>query len=87
MLPSVLAGQLQQGLEDYIKTTFPMTNPFFQGSLERLLATKDSVFHEPYVAVRLPFRIAEDGSDIFTAIHMQYSQYAVHQLLCRYQAA
>lgn len=78
MLPSVLAGQLQQGLEDYIKTTFPMTNPFFQGSLERLLDTDDSVFHEPYVAVRLPFRIAEDGPDMFTAIHMQYSPY-VHQ--------
>ena len=26
MLPSILAKQLQQGLSDYIGTTFPMTN-------------------------------------------------------------
>ena len=78
MLPSVLAGQLQQGLEDYIKTTFPMTNRGFQGSMEKMLVIKDAVFHEPYVAVRLPFRIAEGVPDTFTAIQMQYSPY-VHQ--------
>lgn len=78
MLPSILAGQLQQGLADYIKTTFPMNNPAFHGSLEKMLATKDSVFHEPYVAVRLPFRVADDMPDLFEAIHQQYKPY-VHQ--------
>jgi len=78
MLPSVLAGKLQQGLADYIKTTFPMTNPSFQGSLEKMLATKDSVFHEPYVALRLPFRTTERIPDIFEAIHPKYNPY-VHQ--------
>lgn len=78
MLPSILANQLQQGLADYIKTTFPMTNPAFQGSLEKMLATKDSVFHEPYVAVRLPFRVADEIPDLFKAIHPQYKPY-VHQ--------
>jgi DEAD/DEAH box helicase domain-containing protein len=78
MLPSILAGQLQQGLEDYIKTTFPMTNPAFQGTLERMLATQDSVFHEPYVAVRMPFRMAEDMPNMFEAIHPQYNSY-LHQ--------
>ena len=78
MLPSILAGQLQQGLADYIKTTFPMTNPAFQGSLEKMLATKDSVFHEPYAAVRLPFRVADEMPDFFEAIHPQYRPY-VHQ--------
>ncbi|WP_419885747.1 DEAD/DEAH box helicase [Paenibacillus sp. B-A-8] len=78
MLPSVLAGQLQQGLTDYINTTFPMTNPVFQGSLEKMIATKDSVFHEPYISVRLPFRIADEMPDMFQAIHPQYKPY-VHQ--------
>lgn len=78
MLPSVLAGQLQQGLTDYIKTTFPMTNPAFQGSLERMIETKDSVFHEPYFSVRLPFRIADEMPNMFQAIHPQYKPY-VHQ--------
>ncbi|MDR0949379.1 MAG: DEAD/DEAH box helicase [Lachnospiraceae bacterium] len=79
MLPSILARQLQEGLSDYIKTTFPMTNPPFKGSIESLLAAKDSVFHEPYVGVRLPFRVAEDVTEgFFTAIHPKYKPY-VHQ--------
>ena len=60
MLPSILAKQLQKGIGDYIETTFPMTNEPFKGSVQKMLATKDSVYHEPYVAVRLPFRVAEE---------------------------
>jgi DEAD/DEAH box helicase domain-containing protein len=78
MLPSILANQLQQGLADYIETTFPMTNPFFRGSLQKMLATKDSVFHEPYAAVRLPFRVADGMPDLFAAIHPPNIPY-VHQ--------
>ena len=78
MLPSILARQLQQGLADYIKTTFPMTNPAFRGSLEKMLETKGSVFHDPYISVRLPFRIADQMPDMFEAIHPQYKSY-VHQ--------
>jgi DEAD/DEAH box helicase domain-containing protein len=78
MLPSVLAKKLQQGLSDYIETTFPMTNPFFKGSLRHMLETDDSVFHKPYVAVRLPFRVAEDAREVFQAVHPQFKPY-VHQ--------
>jgi DEAD/DEAH box helicase domain-containing protein len=79
MLPSVLAAQLQRGLSDYIETTFPMTNPVFRGSIKRFLDTPKAVFHEPYINVHLPFRIAEeDGTDQFTAIHPQFKPY-VHQ--------
>lgn len=78
MLPSVLAGQLQEGLADYIETTFPMTNPTFEGSLKNMLASKDSVFHEPYVAVRLPFRLADEMPDMFDSIHPKHEPY-VHQ--------
>lgn len=78
MLPSILARQLQQGLADYIKTTFPMTNPVFQGSIDNMLETKGSVLHDPYVAVRLPFRVASESAYIFDSIHPQYKPY-VHQ--------
>lgn len=79
MLPSILARQLEKGLSDYIETTFPMTAPGFKGSMQNLLATKDSVFREPYVGVRLPFRVAEDvADDFFDAIHPRYKPY-VHQ--------
>ena len=78
MLPSILAKQLQKGLGDYIETTFPMTNEPFKGSVHNMLVTKDSVYHEPYVAVRLPFRVAESLPTCFEAIHPAYLPY-VHQ--------
>ena len=59
MLPSILAKQLEKGIGDYIETTFPMTNAPFKGSVHNMLETKDSLYHETYVSVRLPFRVAE----------------------------
>ena len=73
MLPSILAKQLEKGIGDYIETTFPMTNEPFKGSVKKLLATKDSVYHEPYVAVCLPFRVASQTPACFESIHPEYS--------------
>ena len=79
MLPSILARQLQEGLSDYIKTTFPMTTPSFIGSIPNLLKTKDAVLREPYVSVRLPFRVADDmPEDFFRSIHTSYKPF-LHQ--------
>lgn len=78
MLPSILAKQLQKGLGDYIETTFPMTNEPFKGSVQKMLANKGSVYHEPYIAVSLPFRVAAEMPTCFEAIHPAYLPY-VHQ--------
>lgn len=78
MLPSILAKQLQEGLNDYIETTFPMATPYFKGSLNRLLDTKGAIFHEPYFTVRLPFRISDNEEENFESIKMPYKPY-VHQ--------
>ena len=78
MLPSVLAKQLEKGIEDYIETTFPMTNEPFKGSIRNMLNQKGSVYHEPYVSVRLPFRSAEKMPSCFEAIHPPYLPH-VHQ--------
>lgn len=78
MLPTILAKQLEKGIGDYIETTFPMTNEPFKGSIREMLKTKDPLFHEPYVSVRLPFRVAEHMPNCFQAIHPTYLPY-VHQ--------
>lgn len=78
MIPSVLAEQIQNGLKDYIDTTFPITNLVFKDSLRNMLSEPKKVFHEPYVAVRLPFRVAENEKNAFQAIHPTYTPY-VHQ--------
>jgi len=78
MIPSVLARQLREGVADYIETTFPMTNHLFKGTLSRMLGVKNFVFHEPYVAVRLPFRVAEEETVRFEAIQTRFRPY-LHQ--------
>ncbi|MBR5902083.1 DEAD/DEAH box helicase [bacterium] len=78
MLPSILAKQLEKGISDYIETTFPMTNEPFRGSIRKMLETKDAVYHDPYISVRLPFRVASEMPKCFTAIHPAYLPY-VHQ--------
>ncbi len=79
MLPSILAKQLEEELADYIDTTFPMTNPVFRDSLTKMVRTKDAVFHEPYIAVRLPFRKAAADSFSFQSIHLRFAPW-VHQV-------
>jgi len=75
MIPSILAKQLEKGIGDYIETTFPMTNDPFKGSVRNMLETKDSVYHEPYVSVRLPFRIAEQIDTFFCYINRKTEFY------------
>jgi DEAD/DEAH box helicase domain-containing protein len=38
MIPSVLATQLRRGVEDFLRTTFPVSTPVFHGVVDRLLA-------------------------------------------------
>lgn len=78
MIPSVLATQLREGLTDYVETTFPVTSPIFEGSIRRFLEKKDAFFHEPFISVKLPFRVAAHGNERFEAIHSDYAPY-VHQ--------
>lgn len=78
MLPSVLSTQFEQGLKDYIYTTFPITNTIFKDSLKNMLNTPDFVFHEPYMAVQLPFRVYDGEKEFFQSIHSKYAPY-VHQ--------
>src|SRR5690554_5354453 len=78
MLPSILARQIKAALGDYVETTFPMTNPVFRGSLRRMRDTPGALFHEPYVGVRLPFRVSDSEDISFQAVHSGYKPY-VHQ--------
>src|SRR5665648_116471 len=78
MIPSVLATPLKQGLKDYIGTTFPISSPGFQGSIQRFLDTPEMVFRAPYVSLKLPFRVSVEGKDRFPTIHQSLMPY-VHQ--------
>ena len=78
MIPSILARQIEKGLGDYIKTTFPMANEPFKGSVERMLDVQNAVNHEPFIAVKLPFRTTENIDVPFESIHPENKPY-IHQ--------
>ena len=78
MLPSVLVSQLQQGVEDFLRTTFPPTTPQFHGMMDRFFAREGSVFKGPYARIQLPFLHSGDGPDYFPEVPLKFPPYA-HQ--------
>ena len=55
MIPSLLAREIRRGVDDYLKTTFPVTSPYFGGVVEEFLAREAALARGPYVSVGLPF--------------------------------
>jgi DEAD/DEAH box helicase domain-containing protein len=78
MIPSVVVQQLQQGVKDFLRTTFPSSTPFFSGALESLLEEEGAVFKGPYLSLQLPFRQGAGGSDFFPQVPLKFRPY-LHQ--------
>ena len=76
MLPSVLASQIQHGVEDFLRTTFSISTPFFHGLMDRFLE-KGDLFHGPYLSINLPF-IQGTNSEPFPDLHLGFTPY-LHQ--------
>jgi DEAD/DEAH box helicase domain-containing protein len=75
MIPSVLSSQVRQGIEDFINTTFPVTNPFFHGVVERLLEEDGAVFKGPYLSIQLPYRTGSVGRNFFPDVPQKFDPY------------
>jgi len=78
MIPSVLAHHVEQGIKDFLRTTFPVTTPFFSTILERLLNEPGNVFKGPYLDIHLPFQQGSGGIDYFSDLPMAFPPY-LHQ--------
>ena len=78
MLPSVLAQQLEQGLRDYIETTFPVSTPRFRDTFRDLINRPQALFKGPYISVKLPFRHSENGSHLLRPLTLPQTPY-LHQ--------
>lgn len=80
MIPMVLARHIQSGLADYVETTFPMTNMPFRGSIRKLAYQEGMLSQEPFVSVKLPFRVVGKHAEFpFPCLHPTYWPYA-HQM-------
>jgi DEAD/DEAH box helicase domain-containing protein len=75
MIPSVLSHQVRQGVEDFLRTTFPISSPLFQNTLESLLP---EIFRGPYLSISLPFLNGASGADYFPEVPLAFAPY-LHQ--------
>jgi DEAD/DEAH box helicase domain-containing protein len=78
MIPSVLSQHVEQGIKDFLRTTFPVTTPFFSTIFERLLNDPGNVFKGPYLDIQLPFQQGKGGTNYFPDLPMLYPPY-LHQ--------
>jgi len=78
MIPSVIASQVERGIKDFLRTTFPPSTPFFEGILERLFEERDTLFKGPYISAKLPFRQGTLSRDYFDSFTMPYTPF-LHQ--------
>lgn len=78
MIPSVIANQVERGIKDFLRTTFPPSTPFFEGILEHLFEERDNLFKGPYISAKLPFRQATLSRDFFNSFTMPYTPF-LHQ--------
>ena len=78
MIPSVISQQVRRGIEDFLRTTFPIHTPFFEGVVDRLLARPEGVFKGPYLSVKLPFAPGAKGGDYFPDVPLGFPPY-LHQ--------
>lgn len=85
MLPSVVAGEVQDSIRRFLRATFPMTTPGFRRGdgrtmLDDLLAEPGALFRGPYLSLGLPFRRTEAGEELpFQHLALPFHPYR-HQL-------
>lgn len=77
MLPSVVVQQVEQGIRDFLRTTFSISTPHFRDVMEDFLAEK-RLFEGPFLSLALPFQRGASGVDRFSSIRMKFPPY-VHQ--------
>lgn len=80
MLPTVLSHELTEGIETFLRATFPASTPAFRRSLDEILTGtgRDRLFQGPYLRIGLPFLPGTIGRDFFPRLKTAYPPY-VHQ--------
>jgi DEAD/DEAH box helicase domain-containing protein len=80
MLPTVLSHELIEGIDTFLRSTFPTSTPAFRRSLDEILTGtgRDKLFQGPYLRIGLPFQPGSKGKDFFPRLATAYPPY-VHQ--------
>ena len=86
MLPSLVAREIKDGLEHFLRSAFPVTTPGFldaQGHsfIDRFLAMPGNLYKGPWLEVKLPFRPQAEGEALpFRQLSLPFPPYRHQQL-------
>lgn len=78
MLPSLLANEIQNGLQQFLITGFEPSDPLFSGVIRRFADNAPQWIKGPYVQLGLPFRAGKQGKDFFGHFSLSKTGYT-HQ--------
>jgi DEAD/DEAH box helicase domain-containing protein len=68
MIPSVAATQLRSGVEDFLRSTFPVSTPKLHRLLDPLFERERGMVKGPYLSIDLPFEPSEIEGEPFPEI-------------------
>lgn len=72
MLPSLLARDIQQGLQQFLVTGFEPSDDFLHGLMSRFVADPSGWLKGPYLQVGLPFTPGTSGRNFFSGFETEY---------------
>jgi DEAD/DEAH box helicase domain-containing protein len=72
MIPSALAAQLEQGLRDFLLSSFNATTPGFDSAIQRLLDEPGRLLKGPHLQVSLPF-VRGSRADWFPKVPLAFT--------------
>lgn len=81
MIPSVIASSVKRGIEDFLRTTYPPEDPFFENILENFFREPGSLFRGPFLSLRLPFRPGTGKAEsLYPELPMKFPPYRHQEL-------
>jgi DEAD/DEAH box helicase domain-containing protein len=72
MLPSLLARDIQQGLQQFLVTGFEPSDDFLHGLMRRFVEDQSGWLKGPYLQVGLPFAAGHSGRKFFSSFDTEF---------------
>lgn len=80
MLPSLLARDIQQGLQQFLITGFEPSDDFLHGLMQRFVDDQSGWLKGPYLQVGLPFTPGSSGRNFFTSFETEFPGHSHQEL-------
>ena len=80
MLPSLLARDIQQGLQQFLITGFEPSDDFMHGLMRRFVDDQSGWLKGPYLQVGLPFTPGKAGRKFFSGFDTEYPGHSHQEL-------